>query len=355
MNLKMRPFFYIILVNYCGAEDAIACLGSLERAGASRAKVIVVDNHSRDDSVKRISSWMSEKSWCELITSPVNEGFAHGNNQGLRRALELQKQSGRDLLSCWFWLLNFDTEVDREIFAVLEDELPRLENAGGVGTAVLYHSAPEQLQTLGGTWAFRLGNLRALLQRGKYMSAREHYSDVHARTLPVEGHVYGASFLVAGPILREVGLLDDAFFLEYEEVDYSLRIKRAGYRLYVVGAARIWHKIGAAKSGASAAISEKYLLGIRSRRHVWSSCLIPLYYNVRNEVYFFGKHWPRLKMVTMPLLFCYALLQIIGVFLYCDDHPLRRSQLILRAWWDGLRRNMGKTIDPGEFSRRSFD
>jgi hypothetical protein len=351
----MHPFFYIIIVNYRGANDTIVCLESLERAGSSRAQVIVVDNHSRDDSVTLISGWMAKKSWCELISSPVNEGFAHGNNQGLRRALELQKQSGRDLSSCWFWLLNFDTAVDRKIFAVLEGELPRLEKAGGVGTSVLYHSAPEQLQTLGGTVALRLANLRALLQRGKYMSAREHYCDIHARTLPVEGHVYGASFLIAGPVLREVGLLDEAFFLEYEEVDYSLRIKRAGYRLYVVGAARIWHKIGAAKSDARAATSEKYLLGIRSRRHVWSSCLIPLYYNVRNEVYFFGKHWPKQRMISMPLLFCFALLQIIGVFLYRDDHPIRRTHLILRAWWDGLLGNMGKSIDPGEFYRRYPD
>ncbi|MCE5214153.1 MAG: glycosyltransferase, partial [Methanobacterium sp.] len=100
------PKVTIVIVNWNGWEDTIECLKSLYHVNYTNFNIIIVDNHSQDDSVKKIKDYIENKKLI-LIVNDENYGFAEGNNIGIRYA---QKNFNPD----YILLLNNDTIVDKE-------------------------------------------------------------------------------------------------------------------------------------------------------------------------------------------------------------------------------------------------
>lgn len=224
-----EPRVSVIVLNWNGWRDTLECLYSLGRLDYPNHEVMVVDNCSTDDSVARIREAYPD---VMLLQSGANLGFAGGNNVGIRYALK------RD--ADYVWLLNNDTVVEPNALRALVDIASEDAGVGAVGSVLYYADERDRIQAYGGG--------RVSLWSG--MS--RHF------TAPVQGerlcYLVAASLLVRREVLERVGLLDDNFFMYWEDTEYSFRIRKAGYRLAVAPRSRVWHKESAALSKRSAVL-----------------------------------------------------------------------------------------------------
>ncbi|CEK15192.1 predicted glycosyltransferase [Chthonomonas calidirosea] len=228
----------IVIVNYNTCQLLRACLASLPAAAAGlEYEVWVVDNASQDHSADMVAA---EFPAVHLIASKENLGFAKANNLALKRA------SGRYCL-----LLNPDTEPKPGALRRMVDYLDAHPDVGAIGPKLLNSDGslqrngrpfPSPLRELLGFDVIR--KLFSRLLGLKFEFGRDDF-DVQWNV----DHVSGACIMVPRRVIEEVGMLDEAFFMFYEEVEWCWRIKRAGYRVvYLPQAEVVHHWMGSVKS-----------------------------------------------------------------------------------------------------------
>ncbi len=235
---------WIIIVNYRTANLVIDCLHSLasQISGFVNIRVDVVDNNSGDDSVDKLAALIKLKRWSSWVTvRPLerNGGFAFGNNASILKALELTEPLE------YVILLNPDTVVLSgaiKSLAEFMDAHPlvgiagsRLENADG-SLECSAHRFPSPLGELSG--AARLGVLNRVLHR-----------NADQPTPPAAAYscdwVSGACMIVRRQVLEDIGLMDEGYFLYFEEVDFCRRAHQAGWQCWYVPDSRVIHLEGA--------------------------------------------------------------------------------------------------------------
>jgi GT2 family glycosyltransferase len=210
----------IILLNWNGCRDTTHCLESLQRLTYSHYRVIVVDNGSTDDSVRCIREKYLD---LEIIENGKNLGFAAGCNVAIRRALD----EGTD----YVWLLNNDTVVHPDSLSAMVECAQGDPIIGAVGSVIYRMDQPEKVDAWGG------GRVSLWTGRSSHITGPQD--------LPKLDYITGASLLISRLALESVGLLDERFFLYYDDCDYSLRLRGTGWKLAVAGPSRIWHKVNA--------------------------------------------------------------------------------------------------------------
>jgi len=149
-----------------------------------------------------------------------NLGFAKGYNAGIQAALERGAE--------YIWLLNNDTTVDAKALSAMIEKAQSDPGLGAVGSAIYCMAEPKCLQAWGGGYvSFWLGRSRHFLK-------------------PVPDQkiefLTGASLLLRRPVLEALGLMDETFFLYWEDADYCFRLRKAGWHLGVAGDSKVWHK-----------------------------------------------------------------------------------------------------------------
>lgn len=260
----------IVLLNYRGWRDTLACVESLLSSTRAFQRLVICDNASPDDSLPRLREGLGEMlqryadtaarwwpeaedgllsvgtsvelagGWCPpapvvLIANGVNGGFAAGNNVGLQLLLQ-------DSGIAWFWLLNNDTEVAPDALEQLMQHARRRPDVGLWGATVLYYDGPHEVQALGG------GAMRRWSAETWHLGAFESWEPPsQARVQAVEArmdYVLGASMFASRAWLRDVGLLDERYFLYCEELDWATR-GRGRHALGWAASALIRHKEGA--------------------------------------------------------------------------------------------------------------
>lgn len=222
----MRPKVYVIVLNWNAWADTAACLRSIACLHYENSKCVVVDNGSTDGSNSRIRDEFAQ---VEIIESGQNLGFAAGCNLGIRHALAC----GAD----YVWLLNNDTTVDARALCALVEKAETDPRVGAVGSEIFFMDAPGRVQAWGGGYVnFWLGRSRHFLKS---------VPDQKIQFLT------GASLLTSRRALESVGMLDEGFFMYWEDADYCFRLRRAGWRLAVAGESRVWHKVSASVGGGS--------------------------------------------------------------------------------------------------------
>ena len=224
-TMAEAPLVYCIVLNWNGWKDTLDCLDSLAKQRYERLKVIVVDNGSTDESVDEISQAFPSV-W--LIRNGANLGFAGGNNVGIRMALD----EGADFI----WLLNNDTLVPPDTAEKLVAKALQVPKAGEVGSVLYHMNEPDTVQAWGGATLSPWN-----LYRPELVTAPRKFMKNTA--------LMGASVLLRRETLREVGLLDDSYFMDFEDSDLSFRIQKAGWGLVVAEDTRILHKGGASFQG----------------------------------------------------------------------------------------------------------
>ncbi len=229
------PSVAIIVLNWNGREDTLACLDSLARLEYPSSHIIVVDNGSTDGSPEAIRRAFPQ---AEVLETGRNLGYAGGNNWGLKVALARPFP--------YILLLNNDT-------LVAPDFLTHLVNAaadrtvGIAGPTIYYADWPEVIWTAGGAIDWRRGDT--------HMVGLDQPDQGQFGSVPREvDFVSGCAMLIRRDVLECVGLLDERFFLYYEEVEWCVRARRAGFRILHVPQAKVWHRIAPQAQAESPAI-----------------------------------------------------------------------------------------------------
>ena len=220
-----------VVLSYNGREDTLAALASLRGI-----ETVVVDNGSTDGSTDAVEERFPE---VELVRAGVNLGFAGGNNVGIRRALD----RGAD----WVLLLNNDATVEQGLLDALAQAAAARPDAGVLACKVLYADA-DRLWYAGAGFHPYLGRSR---HRGfGRPDAPGALEDTERAT--------GAAMAVSRAAIEEVGLLDEELFLYTEDLEWSLRIRNAGFAVVYVPAARVRHRVSAAAGGAGSPTPSYY-------------------------------------------------------------------------------------------------
>jgi GT2 family glycosyltransferase len=232
----------IIIVNYRTPDLVLDCLHSLADQVQDHVdwRVVLVDNASGDNSVARFEAARQEHAWAWLDIVPAHEngGFAAGNNVALRR--ELAEPRPAD----FFLLLNPDTLVRPGAVVALIDFMERHPAAGIAGCRLEERDGTPQRS------AFRFPSLLSEVENGLQLGlvSRLLHRSIVAPPVEETEHptdwVSGASMLVRRAVFEVVGLLDEGYFLYFEETDFCLRAHRAGWECWYVPAGRVVHLVG---------------------------------------------------------------------------------------------------------------
>lgn len=225
------PDLSVVIVTWNSAAYIGPCLDALRADTDASLECFVVDNASSDDTAAIVRR---EYPWATLIETGRNRGFAAANNLALRQA------RGRYLL-----LLNPDTELRPGALAALRAALERHPRAAAVGPRLVNGDGSLQFSTyrlptpatIG--WEYFLRDARRPddARAGRYAAAD------YARERPAEG-LLGACILLRQEAVDEVGLLDERFVMYCEEVDWCLRLRRAGWDVWYTPAATVVHHGG---------------------------------------------------------------------------------------------------------------
>lgn len=221
----MQPQVHIIVLNYNSREDTLDCLRSLQHLTYRRATVILVDNGSTDGTVNVVRK---EFPTVHVIETGQNLGFTGGNNVGIDYALD----NGAD----YIMLLNNDTIVAPDMIDVMIAAMQQDPSIAISGPTIYYYDQPDVVWSAGSTVDWGRG-LTWMLGIGE-----EDKGQFGLAPREVE-FVTGCALLARRDVWEKVGLLDNRFFMYYEETEWCVRATRAGFKIAHIPTAMMWHKI----------------------------------------------------------------------------------------------------------------
>ncbi|MEM9355437.1 MAG: glycosyltransferase family 2 protein [Pseudomonadota bacterium] len=242
-NQEDVPRVVVAIVNYCTAELTINCLRSISEYidEYKDTHVVVADNASPDGSGKAIADAIEAEGWshwASVLPLPKNGGFAYGNNEVIRQWLG-SKNSPE-----YFWLLNSDTLVYSGALAHLVRFLDNTPTAGFAGSCLEHRDGSVQHS------AFRFHNVFSEFENGvqlglvtRLLRSKTVAPDRSHETQTCEW-LSGASVLIRASVLNEIGLMDEDYFLYFEETDLARRAQARGWESWYVVESRVIHLVG---------------------------------------------------------------------------------------------------------------
>lgn len=233
----------IILVNYNGKQYNEACIESvLAGQSAFDRKILVVDNASGDDSIGRLKERYGNDARVELIRLDDNFGFSYANNVGIRRAME----DGAD----YVLLLNNDTEIAPDMLAQLAACAARHPDSV-IAPKIYYSDRRNVIWSAGGRVSPFIRKVSHIgldrTDRGQF----EEETEI--------GFATGCALFIPCRIIERAGLLDEDFFLYYEDTEYCFRLTELGIPIYFCPEAVMYHKVGASSKGADSPLCAYYI------------------------------------------------------------------------------------------------
>ena len=323
MPLPSTPKISIIVLNWNGKQDTIACLDSLLCVTYPYCDIILIDNGSTDGSAAAIQERFPK---IHMIAVPHNLGFAGGNNIGIKFAI---KQKSEFVL-----LLNNDTIVSPDLLEHFIQGFMLYPSAGILGARIYLFDQKETLDHLGGMWIKKKADVRLI-------GFREKDTSPILEPLSLIDYVCGACMMIKRDVIEKIGVLEPRYFLYWEENDFCLQAQRAGFDILTCHKARIWHKVSASIIGGRP--HSKYfwwrgrLLWIA--RNYSSSEKVSIYLKVIFPAIFKLLKTHMLKMIQLGLLY---------LFRPKEDHTQRRQKLRnTRAALTGIRDYFIKRFDKG--------
>jgi GT2 family glycosyltransferase len=222
-HVDARPLVVSIVINYHGLEQTRVCVASLLAADYPNHSIVVVDNASGGLEVDALRGAFGNS--VEIIGAERNLGYGGAANLGL----EWARRAG----AAYAWVLNNDTEVDPRSVRELVEAMERETDYGILGPQI---DAPIGPESPFGVWyAGGTANLARAITRHQVVPTASS-----AAVVPT-GFVTGCAMFLRLRALEETGLFWEPLFLYWEDVDLSFRMRRAGWRLGVVPAARVFH------------------------------------------------------------------------------------------------------------------
>jgi N-acetylglucosaminyl-diphospho-decaprenol L-rhamnosyltransferase len=266
-----------IIVNYRTPGLTIDALASLapEIRDMPEARVIVVENDSGDGSAQRIAAAIEAggwQDWCTLICAERNGGFAYGNNVAIRRALA-EGQRPR-----YVHLLNPDTVVRPGALRALLEFMDVHPEVGIGGSRLEEPDGTVQVSS------FRFPSIWSELDDGMRLGMVSRLLEKHLVAMPIPDQacqvdwVAGASMIIRDQVLETIGLMDERYFMYFEEVDFTLRARLAGFPCWYIPTSRVVHLVGKASGVTDPAKARRRRPGywFESRRRYFVNNLGPV-------------------------------------------------------------------------------
>jgi GT2 family glycosyltransferase len=293
-----NPLVVAIVLNWNSAEETAECIRSLLSSSYDNLLVVIVDNASTDNSVEYLTAAFPS---IRILTNNVNTGYAGGNNLGVKWALNINAE--------YILILNNDVIVDINLVSTLIDKIKINSKIGVITGKVYYKDNQKRIYSGAGKfvrWRCSGVNRGAIIDR---MSLKEKDCDVD--------FLSGALFLTRVEVFRRVGLLDERYFMYFEDLDFSRKVLKQ-YSIIYTPQAISYHKSGGGT-------------------HWGNYSDIYLYYHTRNRFIVFEHENIFYK--------CYVVLFTIGVTmakaiailvfsLISDDRDVKRR---MSALWKGLK------------------
>lgn len=216
----------IVILNWNGLEDTVECLESLKKVTYPNYQLILVDNGSEGDDVRVLRERFGD--YIHLIENDRNYGFAEGSNIGMRYALTYFNPD-------YVLLLNNDTVVDPGFLTGLVRAAESDSRIGIIGPVVYDYYRPAVIRKTG-------AGQRIVWWRGAAVSMLSDRQADECGSIREADSIEGSCMLVRREVLEEVGMLDHEYFTYWEEIDWCVRARRAGYKICFTLNSRIWHK-----------------------------------------------------------------------------------------------------------------
>ena len=288
----------IITVNYRQQAVTLDFLYSIrEHKGNLPVEVIVVDNGSITDCEADFKAVFPDLVY---IRSEENLGFAGGNNLGIAQA------RGE-----YLFFLNNDTEITPNLIERLRDELVNRPEVGLISPLLLYYEDKACIQYAGYT------KINYFTGRGQGLGFMDRDTGQYDSVSQETGYCHGAAMMCRKQDLVKVGLMDEHYFLYYEELDWCEKFKRAGFKTWFCGAAKVYHK-------------ESISVGKEST--------LKTYFMTRNRVLFIRKNANWLAKLSF---WCFFL--TIASAKQTIVYVLKRRFDLLRAFYSGIWWNITHT------------
>lgn len=303
----MSPKLSIVIPSWNTRELLRVCLNTIAEAAKPSCEVIVVDNASGDGSADMVAD---EFPAVQLLRNSVNEGFAKGCNRGIKAA------SGELIL-----VHNADTEVFPDALELMIEFLdshpdygaaaPRLVNADGTTQGGCMDFPGLWTPLFFGTplerWMPNSFELRRY-----FMRDFDHEEDCDIKQPPA------ACLLVRGSVFDEIGVFDEQLWLFFNDVDFSLRLAKAGYKTGFVAGAKVMHHVGASTSQFGGMHVE------------WQ----------KNRLYYYRKHFGRFAGLWVKLCVLWTFLDFAGLQLFRRIFRRRTAEPV-GPLWGALKNFMG--------------
>jgi len=310
----MYPHVSIIILNWNNWRCTLECLESLYRIDYDNFSVILVDNHSSDDSITHIERYCtgeeqifskffpvrtlinkinltkiqgesnvnhiyplsfhevngtpSSKNHLLLIENDRNYGFAEGNNIGIRFALEY-------FSSEYFLLLNNDTIQDPKFLKNLIEGILKYPLAGFAGPKIYYYDYNGRSDIINHAGVMLNMWIGISIHRGDKTLDIGQYNQIKE-----VDSLTGACLLVRRDVIKKIGLLNPDYFLYWEETDWCIRGHHIGFSCVYLPSSKIWHHLGSSAQG-----------------------LTYQYYYTRNRFWFIRKHATIPQIITFLFFF----------------------------------------------------
>ena len=245
----VEPKVGIVILNWNRTDDTLACVQSLRRMQYANYEVVLVDNASHDDSVSRLRTAFPE---IHLIANPENLGFAQGNNVGIAHLLAQGCE--------YVMLLNDDAEVGPDTISRLVEYAEHHPDVGIVGPTICYFAEPRVIWSAGG----------AVTPHGEpsHLDVDQDVSVVGTEPRDV-AYVTGCAILAKRAVVEKIGVLDNRFFIYFEETEWCARALKAGFRIVHVPEAVMWHKV----TRTARATTPRYLFLMARNRLLYLRCV----------------------------------------------------------------------------------
>lgn len=243
----------IILLNWNSYEHTANCIASLQQVTPANFDVIVVDNGSSDGSGTMLKQNFAH---IKYIQAPTNLGFAGGNNKGFEYAIAHGYE--------YSLMLNNDTFVEPNFLELLTNYMDAHKNVGAIQPKIFFNNNRQKIWNGGSYFLSWLGWTYSKNYMRTAGPAQNNFAEVDWIT--------GCALLVRTSIVQQIGALNDHFFIYYEDVDFSFRIREAGYKLIFHPQSVIYHIAGMAnkaKVKGKEGYANPYVHYLNFRNHIW--------------------------------------------------------------------------------------